>query len=308
MTDTEESATREHGPAPTAELVRAVDDALAAGDVALDWLRERGLDDGMECTLRRLIGAEGRSRAFINGQPATLQDIKALGSLLIDIHGQQEHQSLLEAANQRALLDAHGKIEDLARQVADAFAEWRSAEETVAIGFDGYAIGGLSVGEPIPLMYEITEQTAAWMPAGKPRYLMGVGTPVDLVESVARGIDMFDCVLPTRAGRHGLAYTRFGKVNLRNARYADDPAPLDPESSCPASRDYSRAYLHHLVKAGENLAGMLLTWNNLAVYQQMMADIRRSIGEGTFAACRDRLAATWAKEPAETARPGDAEG
>ena len=115
------------------------------------------------------------------------------------------------------------------------------------------------------------------LPSDKPRYLMGVGTPDDIVEAVRRGIDMFDCVMPTRAGRHGLVFSRFGKINLRNARHADDPRPLDPLSACPAARDYSRAYLHHLVKAGEILGMMLLTWVNLAYYQDLMAGLRAAI-------------------------------
>jgi queuine tRNA-ribosyltransferase len=182
-----------------------------------------------------------------------------------------------------------------------------SASALSAMDFGGYAIGGLAVGEPQAVMLAMIEIATAILPAAKPRYLMGVGTPHDIVEAVARGVDMFDCVLPTRAGRHGLAYTRLGKVNLRNARYADDPAPLDPESACPAARDYSRAYLHHLVKAGELLGGMLLTWNNLAFYQQMMAEIRQAIGDGSFAARRRRLAAVWAEDSARTA-PGGGEG
>ena len=133
-------------------------------------------------------------------------------------------------------------------------------------------------------MLETLALTAPVLPADKPRYLMGVGTPVDLIEAVARGVDMFDCVLPTRSGRHGQAFTWGGKVNLRNARHADDPAPLDPASSCPAARDYSRAYLHHLVKAEEYLGAMLLSWANMAFYQQLMAAMRAAIAEGRFAA------------------------
>jgi queuine tRNA-ribosyltransferase len=157
-----------------------------------------------------------------------------------------------------------------------------SAMGLAAIGFDGYAIGGLAVGEPQAIMLDMIACALPPLPPDRPRYLMGVGTPDDIVESVARGIDMFDCVLPTRAGRHGLAYTRFGKINLRNARHAADPRPLDAEADCPASRDYSRAYLHHLVKSGEFLGGMLLTWNNLAYYQRLMTGIRASIAAGTF--------------------------
>ena len=164
----------------------------------------------------------------------------------------------------------------------------RSAEGLTAIGFDGYAIGGLAVGEPQEAMLEILDETVPALPADRPRYLMGVGTPDDILEAVARGIDMFDCVLPTRAGRHGLAYTRFGKLNLKNARHADDPRPLDAESDCPAARDYSRAYLHHLVKAGETLGAMLLTWNNLAYYQPLMAGARaRSRAGATPITSRD---------------------
>ncbi len=159
----------------------------------------------------------------------------------------------------------------------------RSADALVAMDFPGYAVGGLAVGEAPEVMLETLEFTAPRLPAGKPRYLMGVGTPIDLIEAVARGIDMFDCVLPTRSGRHGQAFTWAGKVNLRNARFADDPAPLDAASACPAARDYSRAYLHHLVKSEEYLGAMLLSWANIAFYQELMQAMRAAIGEGRFA-------------------------
>jgi queuine tRNA-ribosyltransferase len=159
----------------------------------------------------------------------------------------------------------------------------RSADAVVAMGFAGNAIGGLAVGETQAMMLETLELTAAHLPADKPRYLMGVGTPIDLIESVARGADMFDCVMPTRSGRHGQAFTWGGRVNLRNARHADDPSPLDPESTCPAARDYSRAYLHHLVKSEEYLGAMLLSWANVAFYQQLMGAMRAAIAEGRFA-------------------------
>ena len=152
-----------------------------------------------------------------------------------------------------------------------------SAEGLVAIGFDGYAIGGLAVGEPQETMFDMIAVTTPALPVDRPRYLMGVGTPEDILGAIKRGIDMFDCVLPTRAGRHGVAYTRYGKINLKNARHAEDPRPLDPYTDCPASRDYSRAYLHHLVKSGEYLGAMLLTWNNLAYYQRLMGQIRAAI-------------------------------
>ena len=160
----------------------------------------------------------------------------------------------------------------------------RSAEALVAMDLQGYAVGGLAVGEGHAVMLETLERTLPLLPRAKPRYLMGVGTPLDLIEAVRRGIDMFDCVMPTRNGRHGLAFTWSGKVNLRNARHAEDTGCLDPESQCPAARDYSRAYLHHLIRSGELLGGMLLSWNNTAFYQELMAAMRAAIAEGRFEA------------------------
>ena len=157
-----------------------------------------------------------------------------------------------------------------------------SASGLKDIGFEGYAIGGLAVGEGQKLMLQTLDFTAPELPADKPRYLMGVGTPDDILESVSRGIDMFDCVMPTRSGRHGQAFTRFGKINLRNAIHATDNRPLDEESSCPALSKYSRAYLHHLMRSGELLGMMLLSWANIAYYQELMQGIRRAIAEGRF--------------------------
>jgi queuine tRNA-ribosyltransferase len=157
-----------------------------------------------------------------------------------------------------------------------------SARALVDIGFAGYAIGGLAVGEPQEVMLRMVEAVTSMLPADRPRYLMGVGTPADLVEAVARGVDMFDCVLPTRNGRHGLAFTRFGTLNLKNARHADDPRPIDAESNCADARNYSRAYLHHLLKAGEMLGAIVLTTINLAHYQSLMADVRAAIAVGNF--------------------------
>ena len=157
-----------------------------------------------------------------------------------------------------------------------------SLRALTGIGFDGYAIGGLAVGETQSVMLEIVTDTAAALPAERPRYLMGVGTPADLLEAVVRGIDMFDCVLPTRNGRHGLAFTRFGPINIKNARHADDPRPLDAESRCPAARDFSRAYLHHLLRSGEALGGTLLSLVNLYYYQELLAGARAAILAGRF--------------------------
>ncbi|MDA9423625.1 MULTISPECIES: tRNA guanosine(34) transglycosylase Tgt [Bradyrhizobium] len=170
-----------------------------------------------------------------------------------------------------------------------------SARGLVAIGFHGYAIGGLAVGEPQAVMLAMIDETAPLLPRERPRYLMGVGTPDDILEAVKRGIDMFDCVMPTRNGRHGVAFTRLGQVNLRNARHADDPRPLDEESSWPAARTYARAYLHHLVKAGETLGAMLLSEINIAYYQSLMQGIRAAIAQGQFDEFYQRTRADWAR-------------
>ena len=171
----------------------------------------------------------------------------------------------------------------------------RSAQALAELNLKGYAIGGLAVGEPQEVMLDMIDTTVPHMPFEKPRYLMGVGTPDDMLKSVARGIDMFDCVMPTRSGRHGLAFTRRGRINLRNARHAEDMRPLDEESSCPAARDYSRAYLHHLIRTNESLGGMLLTWNNLSYYQDLMAGIRKAIEEGRFADFMAETQENWAR-------------
>jgi queuine tRNA-ribosyltransferase len=160
----------------------------------------------------------------------------------------------------------------------------RSAESLREIGFDGYAVGGLAVGEPQSAMFETLEATVPHLPADKPRYLMGVGKPGDIVGAVLRGIDMFDCVLPTRSGRNGQAFTAQGALNLKNARFADDPAPLEADCDCPACRQFSRAYLHHTVKSGEIIAAMLLTWHNLAFYQRLMGELRQAIAESRLSA------------------------
>jgi queuine tRNA-ribosyltransferase len=160
----------------------------------------------------------------------------------------------------------------------------RSAEALQEIGFDGYAIGGLAVGEGQAAMFATLDFAPGQLPEDKPRYLMGVGKPDDLVGAVLRGVDMFDCVLPTRSGRNGQAFTWNGPLNLRNARHAEDPAPLDERCACPVCKAYSRAYLHHLTKSGEMLGAMLLTEHNLSFYQQLMAAMREAIGEGRMEA------------------------
>jgi queuine tRNA-ribosyltransferase len=165
----------------------------------------------------------------------------------------------------------------------------QSVEALTSMDFDGYSIGGLAVGEGQRLMFEALSYTTPLLPIAKPRYLMGVGTPSDIVGAVERGIDMFDCVMPTRSGRHGQAFTWNGKLNMRNAAHMEDMRPIDDTSECPAARDYSRAYIHHLLRAGEYLAPMILSWANTHFYQDMMAAIRQSIREGNFAELAARI-------------------
>lgn len=171
----------------------------------------------------------------------------------------------------------------------------QSAQALTDIGFHGYAIGGLAVGEPQEVMLKVVEETTPVLPAGAPRYLMGVGTPHDILEAVARGVDMFDCVMPTRNGRHGMAFTRFGQINLSNARHADDPRPLDEESPHPLARTYSRAYLHHLTKANEILGQVMLSTINIAYYQTLTAGMRAAIEAGRFADFRAAVLDGWRK-------------
>jgi len=178
-----------------------------------------------------------------------------------------------------------GVFDDLRRESVAALLD---------IGFDGYAVGGLAVGEGQEEMFRVLEVTAPLLPDDRPRYLMGVGKPADLVGAVRRGIDMFDCVLPTRSGRTGQAFTRRGQPNLRNARHRDDPRPLDTDCACPACTGYSRAYLHHLVQTKEVLGLTLLSWHNLHYYQELMAGLRAAIESGTL----DAFAADFEAEQA----------
>ncbi len=159
-----------------------------------------------------------------------------------------------------------------------------SAGALKAIGFDGYAVGGLAVGEGQEAMFSVLDYAPGFLPEDKPRYLMGVGKPDDIVGAVERGIDMMDCVLPSRSGRTGQAWTRRGQVNIKNARHQDDPRPLDEDCTCPACRSYSRAYLHHVFRAGEMISGMLLTWHNLHYYQELMQGLRDAIAAGELGA------------------------
>ena len=169
-----------------------------------------------------------------------------------------------------------------------------SADALIDIGFDGYAVGGLAVGEGQAAMFGCLDFAPGQLPADKPRYLMGVGKPDDIVGAVERGIDMFDCVMPTRSGRTGQAFTRDGPINIRNARFAEDAAPLDHDCACPVCRQWSRAYLHHLVRAGEMLGAMLMTEHNIHFYETLMADLRASIAAGRLADFADAFRARYA--------------
>ncbi|MCD7060973.1 tRNA guanosine(34) transglycosylase Tgt [Pelagibacterium xiamenense] len=171
----------------------------------------------------------------------------------------------------------------------------RSAAGLVDIGFHGYSVGGLAVGEPQEVMFSVLEDITPQLPEDKPRYLMGVGKPDDLLGAVARGIDMFDCVHPTRAGRHGHVYTRYGVINLKNARHRDDPRPLDETSANPTARRFSRAYLHHLVKCEEILGAMILSQINLSYYQELMDGMRRAIEDATFVSYCASVREGWAR-------------
>lgn len=179
-------------------------------------------------------------------------------------------------------------------QQGSVFPEQRaeSAEKLTAIGFHGYAIGGLAVGEGQDAMFDVLEYAPDMLPEDKPRYLMGVGKPDDIVGAVKRGVDMMDCVLPSRSGRTGQVFTRHGALNIKNARHADDPRPLDENCGCPACRNYSRAYLHHVFRSQEIISSMLLTWHNIQYYQDIMNDIRAAIATGTFAGFEANFHAT----------------
>jgi queuine tRNA-ribosyltransferase len=219
------------------------------------------------------------------GLPAKREEIERAMQLSLR-WGERSKRVFESVRNGRALFG-------IAQGGDDARLRQQSARALVDIGFDGYAIGGLAVGEPQDVMLKIVEETVAVLPEGSPRYLMGVGMPDDLMQAVAHGIDMFDCVLPTRNGRHGMAFTRHGPINLANARHANDPRPLDAQSTHPATCTYSRAYLHHLTKANEMLGQVLLSTVNLAYFQELMAGMRAAIAGGGFADFQAATAAGW---------------
>ncbi|MFP5455356.1 MAG: tRNA guanosine(34) transglycosylase Tgt [Alphaproteobacteria bacterium] len=208
-------------------------------------------------------------------------------------------RSMRWARRSRAAFDAGGEHADRAavfgiqQGALDERLRKLSADALLDIGFDGYAVGGLAVGEGQEAMFATLDFAPGQLDEAKPRYLMGVGKPDDIVGAVERGIDMFDCVLPTRSGRNGQAFTREGPINLRNARFAEDQGPLDPACGCPVCGQYSRAYIHHLIRAGEILGAMLMTEHNLSFYQALMADLRAAIAEGRLKAFADGFRAAY---------------
>jgi queuine tRNA-ribosyltransferase len=225
--------------------------------------------------IQRLLGADV-TMAFDECTPFPAERVAVEASMELSMRWAERSRGAF------AMRDGHG-IFGIVQGGVHADLRERSARRLVEIGFDGYAIGGLAIGEGQAITFAMVEASMPFLPEERPRYLMGVGKPADLVGAVKRGIDMFDCVLPTRSGRTAQAFTRTGPLNLRNARHADDPTPLDPECGCPACAGFSRAYLHHLVKAGEILAAMLLTTHNLTYYADLMAAMRKAIVQGTLA-------------------------
>ena len=247
---------------------------------------EHRLTPARSIEIQRLLGADV-TMAFDECTPFPADHRTAAESMRLSMRWAEDSRAAFRDRPGHALFGiVQGSVyDDLRRE---------SAAALTGIGFDGYAIGGLAVGEGQAEMFRMLDVTAPLLPADRPRYLMGVGKPADLVGAVRRGVDMFDCVLPSRSGRTGQALTRRGPVNIRNARHAADPRPLDPDCGCPACTGYSRAYLHHLAKADEILGPMLLTWHNLHYYQELMAGLRGAIAAGGL----DDFAARFASEQA----------
>jgi len=265
---------------------------------ALRRLEEKGVTfrshlDGtmIELTPERAIEIQGLLGADISmqldeciGLPAPREEIAR--AMQLSLRWAERSKKAFGARSGRALFG-------IVQGGDDRVLRSESVRALIDIGFDGYAIGGMAVGESQEVMLKIVAETAPQLPQDKPRYLMGVGTPHDLLEAVARGIDMFDCVLPTRNGRHGMAFTRYGAVNLANARHASDARPLDEQSAHSTARSYTRAYLHHLIRANEMLGAVLLSKINLAYYQELMAGMRAAIAAGRFADFKAETMAGW---------------
>jgi len=224
--------------------------------------------------------------AFDECTPFPATEAQAAGSMRLSMQWADRSRAAFVSRS------GYGQFGIVQGGIYPAFRE-ESAKALTGIGFEGYAIGGLAVGEGQAAMFATIEATTPFLPADRPRYLMGVGTPQDLMGAIARGVDLFDCVIPTRAGRTARVYASWGVANLRNARFADDATPLDPNCLCPACRKHSRAYLHHLFRCGEMLGPMLLTWHNLTYYQQLVQCLRAAIVAGNFAEVAAAIQAGW---------------
>jgi queuine tRNA-ribosyltransferase len=251
----------------------------------IDGSRHR-LTPERSVAIQRLLGADV-TMCFDECTPFPATEDEAAASMRLSMRWAARCRDAFEAR------DGHGLFGIVQGSTFPALRA-ESVAALTAIGFEGYAIGGLAVGEGQPAMFATLDVTLPLLPTARPRYLMGVGTPADILGAVRRGIDMFDCVIPTRSGRTGRAYTRRGVLNLRNARHAEDAGPLDPGCACPACRSHSRAYLHHLFKSDEMLGPMLLTWHNIQYYQDLMAQLRVAILEGRFEAEAAAIEAGWA--------------
>jgi queuine tRNA-ribosyltransferase len=214
-------------------------------------------------------------------------------------------RSMRWAERSKAAFSGPGALFGIQQGGLDEELRGRSAEALTSIGFDGYAIGGLAVGEGQEAMCRVLDFAAPMLPADRPRYLMGVGKPDDLVEAVLRGVDMFDCVLPTRSGRTGQAFTADGPINIRNARFAEDQQPIEPGCPCPTCMQFERAYVHHLVRSGEILGAMLMTEHNLWFYQRLMQAMRDAIGEGRLKEFAEDFFANYKSSPSRSDEEGD---
>jgi queuine tRNA-ribosyltransferase len=241
--------------------------------------------------IQRLLGSD-IVMAFDECPPNGVDRARAEASMLRSMRWARRSRDGFNAGDEHA---ARSALFGIQQGSLDEGLRAHSAAALIDIGFDGYAIGGLAVGEGQDAMFGVLDYAPAQLPTDKPRYLMGVGKPDDLVGAVARGVDMFDCVLPTRSGRNGQAFTWDGPVNIRNAKHAEDQAPLAADCDCPVCTGWSRAYLHHLVRSGEMLGAMLMTQHNLHFYQALMAAMRAAIAEGRFAAFQAAFAARYAK-------------
>ena len=267
--------------------LRSMDEEGVTFRSHVDGARHR-LTPERSVEIQRLLGADV-TMCFDECTPFPATEEQVASSMRLSMRWAARSRAAYEAR------EGHGLFGIVQGGVHPAFRA-ESVAALTAIGFEGYAVGGLAVGEGQAAMFATLDCTVPLLPEGAPRYLMGVGTPADILGAVRRGIDMFDCVIPTRSGRTGRAYTSRGMLNLRNARHAEDPSPLDPACGCPACARHSRAYLHHLIKAEEMLGPVLLTWHNIQYYQDLMRGLRAAICEGRLEDHAAALEAGWSPQ------------